>query len=65
MVLLFVNSCKKENRTAEENRIENPAMQKLATWYDTNVKIAEDNPFSALKPIWGKVHVGKQAYQNV
>jgi hypothetical protein len=65
MVLLFVNSCKKENRTAEESRIENPTTQKLATWYDNNIKISEDNPFSTLKPIWGKVHVGKQGYQNV
>lgn len=64
MLLLFVNSCKKDERYTTE--LANSALsQKLSNWYDANIKVSADNPFSEMKPKWNNIYTGKQLHQNV
>ncbi len=63
LAIIIVASCKKDYQSKDQpNKQE---LNKLAQWYENNLKVSENNPFSKLKPDWTKVYVKQQGPHNV
>ncbi|WP_461788997.1 hypothetical protein [Pedobacter sp.] len=58
IALLVILSCKKEFNA--QGQPDGKEVGKLIQWYESNLKISDDNPFSKLEPNWDNVYVGKK-----
>lgn len=63
LAALIVVSCKKDYQS--ENQPSKQELSKLAQWYQNNLKVSDDNPFSKFKPNWTEVYVRQQGPHNV
>lgn len=58
IALLVILSCKKEFNT--EDQPDRKQLSKLIQWYESNLKISDDNPFSKLEPNWDNLYIGNK-----
>lgn len=66
LIGLLFYACQKDHNLSESS-VHSPEIEKLASWYQSKLKVSEDNPFSELQPDWGRTysqeHQGQTVYE--
>lgn len=63
VLLAIAISCKKDYRSQEQPKQQE--LDKLKQWYQTNLKVVEENPFSKLEPDWSRIYQSDDGGQIV
>jgi hypothetical protein len=63
IALIVIGSCKKDYQN--EDQPSDRETDKLVKWYESRIKISDDNPFSKLKPNWDKIYVKQLGGHNI